>query len=185
MRIMSKCSAVGIIAAILLIISAIWHSIANKNLLYQPQPQSQSFQQGFLKGINIPENKYLQAKLMINGYALTADIAGTPKQQMTGLAIKFHLNEDQAMLFPFPVPSLEGFWMKDMRFPIDIMWIDSNNTIVHIESNLQPCIKGAICPIYSPPIKVIYVLETVAGFSQRHHVIVGQTQITALQLLIP
>lgn len=181
MRVTPKCSSVGIIAAILLIISATWYSIANSNLLFQTQ--SQTFQQGFLKGVIIPENKYLQAKLMINGYALTADIAGTSQQQTTGLAIKSHLNEDQAMLFPFAAPSVQGFWMKDMQFPIDILWIDSNNTIVHIESNLPPCLKGATCPIYSPPLKVIYVLETVAGFSQQHHVIVGQTQISTLQLL--
>lgn len=172
---MVRVGTIGGIIAVLLATSGAWH------LFHQPDTtkQSSEFSQGFLKGTEIPQDKYLQADLLINNYRLKVDIAGTPQQQQTGLAIKSTLEEKEGMLFPFPSESYQGFWMKDMKFPIDIMWIDKNNTIVYIQPNLPPCANVKTCPIYDPQVKVIYVLETVAGFAQKHHVIVGQTKISA------
>ena len=59
--------------------------------------------------------------------------------RLKGLSIKNTLNESEGMLFPFDTPGEYSFWMKDMKFPIDIIWIDSNYKIVYIEKNLQPC----------------------------------------------
>ncbi len=175
---MIRISSIGFIVAILFASTASWH-ILHKPTVNDQQPE---FMQGFLKGVTIPQNKYLQADLLVDDYRLKVDIAGTPQQQQTGLAIKSNLNENEGMLFPFATESYQAFWMKDMKFPIDIMWIDKNNTIVYVQPNLPPCISNQNCPIYQPNVKVIYVLETVAGFAQKHHVQVGQTKISA-QLL--
>ncbi len=168
-------SSLGVMVIILLLSSASWHYLntANKNT---NQPQ---FTQGFLKGVAIPQNKYLKADIVINNYHLQTDIAGTSQQQQTGLAIKSQLNENQAMLFPFADESYQAFWMKDMKFPIDIMWVDKNNTIVYVQPHLPPCATVLNCPIYQPDVKVIYVLEVVSGFAQQHHVVVGQTKMYA------
>ena len=133
-----------------------------------------------LKGITIPNDRYLQARVIVNGVELTADLAITEEQKAEGLAVKDHLKENEGMLFVYEQPSRQGFWMKDMKFPIDIIWIDSNGTVVHIENTLQPCNSilnsGASilnCPIYTPDNNSLYVLETVAGFSQKYNVTVG------------
>ncbi len=170
---MVRIGTIGAMLAVLLATSGAWH------LFHQPQAnvQSSEFSQGILKGIAIPQDKYLKASVLINDYRLKVDIAGTPQQQQTGLAIKSILKENEGMLFPFPNESYQGFWMKDMKFPIDIMWIDKNNTIVYIQPDLPPCINVQTCPIYDPQVRVIYVLETVAGFAQKHDIKVGQTKI--------
>jgi uncharacterized protein len=78
------------------------------------------------------------------------------------------------MLFVFQKPAQYHFWMKDMKFPIDIIWLDDRGTVIHIEGRLQPCLPEFICPSYAPASSnALYVLETVAGFSQKHNVKVG------------
>jgi uncharacterized membrane protein (UPF0127 family) len=134
----------------------------------------------FLNGINIPKDRYLQARVIVNSFELTTDLAITDDQKAEGLAVKDHLKENEGMLFVSERPSRQSFWMKDMKFPIDIIWLDSNGTVVHIEHTLQPCISvlnpvASIrnCPIYTPDSDSQYVLETIAGFSQKHNVKIG------------
>jgi uncharacterized membrane protein (UPF0127 family) len=134
----------------------------------------------FLNGINIPKDRYLQARVIVNSFELTTDLAITNDQKAEGLAVKDHLKENEGMLFVSERPSRQSFWMKDMKFPIDIIWLNSNGTVVHIEHTLQPCISvvnpaASIrnCPIYTPDSDSQYVLETIAGFSQKHNVKIG------------
>ncbi len=134
----------------------------------------------FLNGIDIPKDTYLQARAIVNGFELTTDLAITADQKAEGLAVKDHLKENEGMLFVSEQSSRQSFWMKDMKFPIDIIWLDSNGTVVHIEHTLQPCISvlnpaASIqsCPIYTPDKDSQYVLETIAGFSQKHNVKIG------------
>jgi len=136
--------------------------------------------QNLFKAIETPNDGYLQARVIVNGFELTADLAITDDQKTKGLAIKDDLKENESMLFVYEQPSRQGFWMKDMKFPIDIIWLDSNGTVVHIEHNLQPCISilnagSSIlnCPIYTPDKDSLYVLETISGFSQKHDVKIG------------
>ena len=112
------------------------------------------------------DNKYLKAKVTVKGFELDADIPVTSELIAKGLAVKNQLKENEAMLFVFEDSAQHSFWMKDMKFPIDIIWLDSNDKVVHIEQNLQPCISVFICAGYSPNTDSQYVLETVAGFTQ-------------------
>ena len=80
------------------------------------------------------------------------------------------------MLFVFQQPYRYGFWMMGMKFPIEIIWLDSNGTVTHIEHSLKPCPpanSNLVCPTYSPEKDSLYVLETVAGFSMKHFVRIG------------
>jgi hypothetical protein len=74
------------------------------------------------------------------------------------------------MLFIFNYPSKQGFWMKEMMFPIDIIWLDSNYSVIHIEKKLQPCMSVLFCSVYSPSSDAKYVLETISGFTDLHSV---------------
>jgi uncharacterized membrane protein (UPF0127 family) len=119
------------------------------------------------------DDRYLKAKVTVRGLELNADLAVTQEQMAKGLAVKDELEENESMLFVFGEPSRHSFWMKDMKFPIDILWLDSDGKVVHIEKNLQPCLSVLVCTNYSPNTDSQYVLETVSGFTQRHNVNVG------------
>ena len=127
----------------------------------------------FLNGISIPANRYLKAVVSVNDFKLIAELALTQDQQTKGLAIKNHINESQGMLFVFQHPSIQSFWMKDMKFPIDIIWLGANRSVVYIAPSLEPCLSQSNCPGYVPNRDSLYVLETTAGFSHRHNVTVG------------
>ena len=58
-----------------------------------------------------------------------------------GLAVKNQLKENEAMLLVFEESAKHSFWMKDMKFPIDILWLDSDGKVVNIEHNLQPFVS--------------------------------------------
>lgn len=117
--------------------------------------------------------RYHQAKVDVNGFEILADIAYTDEQQAKELSIKDSLNEDEGMLFIFQNEGQHNFWMNDMKFPIDILWLDAAGKVVHIESSLQPCTSESNCTVYDPQKNSLYVLETVAGFAEKHQVEIG------------
>jgi uncharacterized membrane protein (UPF0127 family) len=122
------------------------------------------------------DNIYLHAKVVVNGFDVMTDIALTSEQQTKGLDVKNNLTENQGMLFVFQQPYRYGFWMIGMKFPIDIVWLDSNGVVTHIEHSLKPCPPASsnlACPVYFPEKDSQYVLETVAGFSMKHNVRLG------------
>jgi uncharacterized protein len=130
--------------------------------------------EGLLKAVpSTPNSKYTQAIVTANGFDVRTDLAITNDQHIKGLSIKNHLRENQGMLFMFETPAKYGFWMKDMKFRLDIIWLDNNRTVVHIEHDLGPCYSDFQCPTYTPQKDSLYVIETVAGFSQKHRVNIG------------
>jgi uncharacterized membrane protein (UPF0127 family) len=114
-----------------------------------------------------------KVNITVNDFNLTAAIAVTPEEQSKGLSIKEDLQENEGMIFPYKESKVLAFWMKDMKFPIDILWLDSDKRVVHIEKNLQPCNPFLPCPSFSPDTKAQYVLETVAGLSDRKGIKIG------------
>jgi uncharacterized membrane protein (UPF0127 family) len=126
-----------------------------------------------VKGVTTTNNGYQQVYVKVNGVELVADVAANNTQRTKGLAVKDHLNERESMLFVFSSAAKQAFWMKGMKFPIDIIWIDANKTVVHIEHSLEPCPTIGYCQTYSPSADSLYVLETVAGFAAKHGVTEG------------
>jgi uncharacterized membrane protein (UPF0127 family) len=127
----------------------------------------------FLPSIVDPNDQPIKAKIVVNGFAILADVAITDEDQIKGLSIRDQMNENEGMLFVYGEPSRQSFWMKDMKFPIDIIWLNGTGVVVHIEENLRPCMPSLECPSFSPKENAQYVLETVAGFAQKHHVKIG------------
>ena len=117
---------------------------------------------------------YNQTVVYISGVGLLADIADTPEKKTVGLGVRESMDEGEAMLFPFETEGRHSFWMQGMKFPIDIIWLDSDKTVVHIEPQLAPC-TPLDCPSYQPDQNAMYVLETVAGFSEKWGVTEGTT----------
>ena len=90
------------------------------------------------------------------------EVMSSPGDRARGLMFRDSLPEGYAMFFVFEQPGKLAFWMKNMKFPIDILWLNDQERVVHIEPNVPPCVKAS-CPAYSPPVDALYVLEIPAG----------------------
>jgi uncharacterized membrane protein (UPF0127 family) len=110
--------------------------------------------------------------LFYNDFGFNIEYAITPQQRVKGLMGKENLNKDEAMLFVFPEQGIYGFWMKNMLIPIDIIWMDKDLKITHIENNVPPCAIDP-CVSYKPSIPSQYVLEIQAGLSQEMNIKIG------------
>ncbi len=102
-------------------------------------------------------------------------LAETLEEKHIGLSQTSFLAENEGMLFVYQKPLIPGFWMKDMSFPIDIIWIDEKLEIVGFEENIQPCLDktGESCEIYSPEKEILYVLETNGNLSEMYGFEIG------------
>ncbi len=123
-----------------------------------------------VRGVTPSDNGYGQVNVTVKDVKLVADIAATSDQRSKGLSVKDTLNENEGMLFVFSAEREHSFWMKNMKVPIDIIWLDNEQKVVHVEHSLDPCIPASFCPTYQPDGNSLYVLETVAGFAQKYNV---------------
>ena len=97
-----------------------------------------------------------------NGSSVTAELATTPEQRQLGLMFREGINSDQGMLLVFEEEDFFAIWMKNMKFSLDLLWIDQEKRIVHIRCDVPPC-QAEPCASYSPQIPGKYVLELQAG----------------------
>ena len=74
------------------------------------------------------------------------------------------------MWFVFPEADYYSFWMKDMKFPIDIIWVSDDFEIVDIKENVSP---DSFPETFRPKAKALFVLEVPAGFSKTHQIHIG------------
>ncbi len=114
---------------------------------------------------------YKQAQLSIGSSQFLVDIADTPKKRILGLSGRGALLEGQGMLFVFSESTIQGFWMKDMKFSIDIVWI-SGGKIVGFAERAMPDDRLEREVYYSPG-SVDMVLEIGAGEVARLGIRVG------------
>lgn len=112
--------------------------------------------------------------IIINGKALKVDIADNTEERNRGLGGRKFLGKNEGMLFVFQKPDKYSFWMKDMRFPLDIIWINENKTISAVSKNISPETYPAS---FSPSDPVKYVLEVNAGWSEKNEIKAGDTLI--------
>jgi uncharacterized membrane protein (UPF0127 family) len=114
------------------------------------------------------------AHIMIGGVILSVELAETISEQVKGLSGRDNLPPDHGMLFVFDHPDYWGFWMTQMKFPLDIIWFSANRSTIFIKTNLEPCTPNS-CPIYVPTSVALYVLEVNAGFVAAHNITIGTT----------
>lgn len=76
--------------------------------------------------------------VQVNGQTFNTEVPNNQTEFDKGLGDRPCILPNQAMLFPFKQPGQYAFWMKDMKFPIDIIWIGPDHKIVAMEINEQP-----------------------------------------------
>ncbi len=105
----------------------------------------------------------------IDGRQFKLHLAVNPIDQQKGLSVFDSLSQDEGMLFVFPTSSYYGFWMKDMKFPIDILWIQGDTLAGFQENALALDVKNPDnLPVYNPPEPVNEVLEINAGLAEKY-----------------
>ena len=97
------------------------------------------------------------------------EFARSEAEKAAGLMFRERLADDEGMLFMWNTSSLRQFWMKNTLINLDILFIDSDYRVVHIEESVQ---KGSL-RIISSLLPVQYVLEINAGQSQLHKITPG------------
>jgi len=112
-------------------------------------------------------NDYAQSSVKVGAKTFAVELALTAEQQSLGLSNRNSLVSNAGMLFVFKPAEAATFWMKDMKFPLDMIWIYQGKVIA-IDKNLPIPKTGtapADLPTYSPKTPVDYVLEINAGAS--------------------
>lgn len=105
----------------------------------------------------------------INNHAFNLEIAKTQVEKEIGLSTKKILSQNAGMLFLFDKPAYYRFWMKNMKFPIDIIFI-RNGRIVTIHKNVKPPTNpNENPPIYNSSEPADIVLEINAGLSEKYN----------------
>ncbi len=105
-----------------------------------------------------------------DGTRILAELADTTEKRAQGLMFRESLPKHHGMLFTFPEPQPWTFWMKNTRMPLDIIWIDNQKRIVHIERNVPICTRHDDgCPNYQPNRDALYVLELAGGEADALH----------------
>lgn len=110
------------------------------------------------------EKKFIQV-FFPSGKVISAELAASEDARMRGLMFRKRLDDNQGMLFVFEEEGYHSFWMKNMSISIDILWLDRQKRIVHIEHRVPPCSREP-CPSYPPEFPSLYVLELKAGESE-------------------
>ena len=111
-----------------------------------------------------------QRTVELRGQTIRVSIADTPRTHEAGLGGRAGLAPDEGMLFIFREEGKHVFWMKDMSFPIDIVWIASDGRVVYLAQNVSPD-TYPMSFVSTAPAR--YVLELPAGFSSEYGVIIG------------
>lgn len=110
-------------------------------------------------------------RIMIDDVAVDLiHIADTDQERSQGLSNHPGLYPGQGLLFVFDREGQYSFWMKDMRFAIDILWINAQGHVVTIAHGVTPDTYPKAFTSDSP---AQYVLEVPAGFALTHNIRVG------------
>jgi uncharacterized membrane protein (UPF0127 family) len=116
--------------------------------------------------LTLPSGKVLQTEVMIKD-----------EDRAMGLMFRPSLPLDHGMLFLFERPDFHGIWMKNCKFPIDILWLDAGHKVVHLAEKVPPCTakEDSACEVYSPLARASFVVELNAGQARREKALVGST----------
>lgn len=117
------------------------------------------------------KEKYNFTTALVDNVEINLEIADDKAEHYLGLSFRESLHESSGMLFLFPQKEIRSFVMRDMKFPLDLVFIEENK-IIDIYSNL-PFAEADSKILYKSSLPVDKVLELNAGFCQQHNISVG------------
>jgi len=126
------------------------------------------------KDVKLEQAEFPRGIVKIDDVTLQVQIADTKPLQTRGLMFQEKLPYDQGMLFIFEDEGIRSMWMLNMQFSLDLLWIDAQGNVVHIEKDTQPC-KSALetmaCTFTNGNgEEAKYVLEVTSGFVDKFNI---------------
>jgi uncharacterized membrane protein (UPF0127 family) len=107
-----------------------------------------------------------------SGRVVAVELATTDAERAQGLMFRESLSADAGMLFLFDTAEARPFWMKNCHFPLDIVHMNSDGTVVDVLANVPPCAADP-CPNVTPRAASTTVLELNAGVAAANGVVPG------------
>lgn len=114
---------------------------------------------------------YQKKNLRIGENTFTVYVADTTELRELGLSGTSGLPSDSGMLFVFPQAGKYPFWMKDMRYPLDMVWIDDAGKVVDITKDAKP---ESYPTTFAPKESARWVLELTAGETEKKNIQIGE-----------
>ena len=115
-----------------------------------------------------------------SGKQILAQVADSPEKQIVGLFFAKELPPDSAMLFIYDDEDSHRIWTKNSHFPLDILWMDRDRRILHLEESVPPCAEDP-CPAYGPmEPEALYVMQAAAGFAKANQLEPGMNMVFRL-----
>lgn len=113
--------------------------------------------------------------MRIGSTTINIEVADTDEERIRGLSGKSGLAPNEGLLFNFEKEGYYGIWMKDMKFPIDIAWLDKDKKIIYIEKNVSPDTYPKVFYPYVGELQSLstFVLETPSGFFENAKIEIG------------
>lgn len=102
---------------------------------------------------------------------LKCEVADSDFERQKGLMGRNTLKDNEGMLFVFEQEGFYSLWMKNMKIPLDIIWISEDKKVVDITTNALPC--QASCESLIPAEAVKFALEVNSGSAKQHGIQVG------------
>lgn len=123
------------------------------------------------------EKKPTTINVNINQHTVYAQVADTEIKRRLGLSYTKKLDKNAGMLFIFEEESQKNFWMRDMNYDLDIIWVDKDKNVVGFFENVSTTSYNHVQPelskIYKSPNNTKYVLEVVSGTIEKVKIKVG------------
>ncbi|MDP2788902.1 MAG: DUF192 domain-containing protein [bacterium] len=120
--------------------------------------------------LTIQESKIKYTELA--GKKIKVELAQMSETRAQGLSGRVSIPEDEGMLFIFENSAQHLFWMKDMKFALDIIWINEDGVVVYIKKSLT---SATYPEVFKPGKNAKYVLEVNAGFSEKNNLKEGDS----------
>lgn len=109
----------------------------------------------------------LGALVAASPVTISVEVMRAPEELRRGLQGHRPISAAEGMLFVLPEVETARFWMKDVTYAIDIVFIAADGRVVNIAAEAPPC-RSFSCAVYKSEEPVTHVLELQSGASRRH-----------------
>jgi uncharacterized membrane protein (UPF0127 family) len=106
-----------------------------------------------------------------NSIGIKCEVASSYSDKMKGMMYRDSLQNDHGMIFPFLIPWHRFFWMKNVKIPLDLIFVNRNMEIIYIH---EAAVKeGFFQKMYWSHGFCKYVIETNMGFCKKNDILIG------------
>lgn len=109
--------------------------------------------------------------VLLEGTGIHLSVLDTDEERIKGLSGTESLGRDRGMLFIFDTIDTHGIWMKDMNYPIDIVWVSSEKAVVDVRENVSP---DTYPDVFKPKAPAKFVIELAAGVASEQGILTGR-----------